>query len=58
MVDSLALNDPRVEHKFAEVGGFRYHYMLAKPDGKPTATIFLIHGWYGGILSDNYAEAH
>ncbi|KAI0104195.1 Alpha/Beta hydrolase protein [Nemania sp. FL0031] len=45
MVDSLALNDPRVEHKFAEVGGFKYHYMLAKPSGKPTATVFLIHGW-------------
>lgn len=43
--DVLALNDPRVEHKFAEVGGFKYHYMLAKPEGKPAATIFLIHGW-------------
>ncbi|KAI1426026.1 Alpha/Beta hydrolase protein [Xylaria sp. FL1777] len=44
-VDSLAPNDPRVEHKFTEVGGFKYHYMLAKPAGKPTATVFLIHGW-------------
>ncbi|RYC64764.1 hypothetical protein CHU98_g1457 [Xylaria longipes] len=45
MVDSLAPNDPRVEHKFTEVGGFKYHYMLAKPDGTPTATVLLIHGW-------------
>ncbi|KAI1167975.1 Alpha/Beta hydrolase protein [Nemania serpens] len=45
IVDALAVNDPRVEHKFAEVGGFKYHYMLAKPEGKPAATIFLIHGW-------------
>jgi soluble epoxide hydrolase / lipid-phosphate phosphatase len=48
MVDALVPNDPRVEDKFAELGGFTYHYMLAKPEGgKPTATVFLIHGWYG-----------
>ncbi|KAJ8122167.1 hypothetical protein ONZ43_g1572 [Nemania bipapillata] len=45
VVDALTPNDPRVEHKFTEVAGFKYHYMLAKPNGKPTATIFLIHGW-------------
>ncbi|KAI2637397.1 alpha/beta-hydrolase [Xylaria nigripes] len=45
MVDSLTPNDPRVEHKFAQIGGFKYHYMLAKPVGKPTATILLCHGW-------------
>lgn len=56
--DALALNDPRVEHKFAEVGGFKYHYMLAKPEGKPAATIFLIHGWYGDIPLNWCAEAH
>ncbi|KAI0400838.1 Alpha/Beta hydrolase protein [Xylaria palmicola] len=45
-LDALTPNDPRVEHKFFEVAGFKYHYMLAKPDGgKPTATILLIHGW-------------
>ncbi|RWA13839.1 hypothetical protein EKO27_g1247 [Xylaria grammica] len=44
-LDSLAPNDSRIEHKFSEVGGFKYHYMLAKPAGKPTATVFLIHGW-------------
>ncbi|KAI1322812.1 Alpha/Beta hydrolase protein [Xylariaceae sp. FL0255] len=45
MVDSLTPNDPRVEHKFKDVDGHTYHYMLAKPEGKPVATIFLIHGW-------------
>lgn len=50
MVDALVPNDPRVEHKFAEVGGFKYHYMLARPEGKPTATVFLIHGWYVVML--------
>ncbi|KAI8634980.1 Alpha/Beta hydrolase protein [Xylariaceae sp. FL1651] len=45
MAESLVPNDPRVEHKFAEVGDITYHYMLAKPKGKPTATVFLIHGW-------------
>ncbi|CAJ2506043.1 Uu.00g001730.m01.CDS01 [Anthostomella pinea] len=44
-VDALTPNDPRVEHKYASVGGYTYHYMLAKPEGTPTATIFLIHGW-------------
>ncbi|KAJ3580017.1 hypothetical protein NPX13_g540 [Xylaria arbuscula] len=44
-VDSLTPNDPRVEHKFTEVGGVKYHYMLAKPAEKPVATVFLIHGW-------------
>ncbi|KAI0975991.1 Alpha/Beta hydrolase protein [Xylaria arbuscula] len=44
-VDSLAPNDSRVEHKFTEVGGFKYHYLLANPTGKPVATVLLIHGW-------------
>ncbi|KAI0023236.1 alpha/beta-hydrolase [Xylariomycetidae sp. FL0641] len=44
-LDALTLNDPRVEHKFANVGNYTYHYMLAKPEGKPVATIFLCHGW-------------
>ena len=48
-MDSLAPNDPRIEHKFVEVGGFKYHYMLAKPADKPTATVFLIHGWYDDL---------
>ncbi|KAI1816807.1 alpha/beta-hydrolase [Poronia punctata] len=44
-VDALVPNDPRVEHKFADVGGWTYHYILAMPQGTPTATVFLIHGW-------------
>ncbi|KAI1500499.1 Alpha/Beta hydrolase protein [Biscogniauxia marginata] len=44
-VDALVPNDPRVEHKFTTAGGFKYYYMLAKPEGKPAATVLLIHGW-------------
>ena len=44
-VDALVPNDPRVEHKFTTAGGFKYYYMLAKPAGKPAATVLLIHGW-------------
>ncbi|KAI1268634.1 hypothetical protein F5Y18DRAFT_415311 [Xylariaceae sp. FL1019] len=44
-VDALVPNDPRVEHKYSTIGDIKYHYMLAKPQGNPVATIFLIHGW-------------
>ncbi|KAI0166411.1 alpha/beta-hydrolase [Xylariaceae sp. FL1272] len=44
-VDALVPNDPRVEHKYSTIGDITYHYMLANPEGKPVATIFLIHGW-------------
>ncbi|KAH9892938.1 epoxide hydrolase [Xylariomycetidae sp. FL2044] len=45
-MDALVPNDPRVEHKFTSVGGdITYHYMLAKPEGKPIATVVLCHGW-------------
>ncbi|KAI5863164.1 epoxide hydrolase [Durotheca rogersii] len=44
-VDALVPNDPRVEDKFTSFGDIRYHYMLAKPAGKPAATVLLIHGW-------------
>ncbi|KAI1374605.1 epoxide hydrolase [Hypoxylon crocopeplum] len=45
-IDGLVPNDPRVEHKFKSFGGdIKYHYMLAKPEGKPTATVLLIHGF-------------
>ncbi|KAI0603212.1 Alpha/Beta hydrolase protein [Biscogniauxia sp. FL1348] len=44
-VDALVPNDPRVEHRFTTAGGFKYYYMLAKPAGKPAATVLLIHGW-------------
>lgn len=45
-VDALVPNDPRVEHKFTSVRGLTYHYMLAKPEGTPVATVVLCHGWY------------
>lgn len=41
----LAPNDPRIQHKFANLNGLTYHYLLAEPTGPPRATIFLIHGW-------------
>ncbi|KAI1464993.1 alpha/beta-hydrolase [Daldinia caldariorum] len=44
-VDALAPNDPRVEHKFKSFGDITYHYILAKPQGKPVATVLLTHGW-------------
>ncbi|KAI1340496.1 hypothetical protein F5Y15DRAFT_406780 [Xylariaceae sp. FL0016] len=43
--DALKPNDPRVEHKFTTAGGHKYHYMLAKPEGKPTDTVLLLHGF-------------
>lgn len=45
-IDALVPNDPRVQHKFTTIGDLTYHYMLAKPEGSPVATIVLIHGWY------------
>ena len=45
-VDHLVPNDPRVEHKFTKISdNITYHYMLAKPQGTPVATVVLIHGW-------------
>ncbi|KAI1635566.1 hypothetical protein F4809DRAFT_642312 [Biscogniauxia mediterranea] len=44
-VDALVPNDPRVEHKFFEVGEFSYYYMLAQLAGKTVGTIVLLHGW-------------
>ncbi|RYO87840.1 hypothetical protein DL766_000744 [Monosporascus sp. MC13-8B] len=44
-IDALVPNDPRVEHKFTAIGDITYHYMLAKPEGDPVATVVLIHGW-------------
>lgn len=45
-VDALVPDDPRVEHKFTTIGNVTYHYMLAKPNGAPVATVVLCHGWY------------
>ncbi|XXG96566.1 hypothetical protein Hte_002851 [Hypoxylon texense] len=44
-VDALVPNDPRVEEKFFTFSDdIKYHYKLAKPAGKPTATVLLVHG--------------
>lgn len=46
-VDALKPDDPRVEHKYIDVGdGITYHYLLANPESTPVATVVLIHGWY------------
>ncbi|KXJ94474.1 Alpha/Beta hydrolase protein [Microdochium bolleyi] len=45
-VDALTPDDPRVEHKYIDVGdGIKYHYLLAEPESTPVATVVLIHGW-------------
>ncbi|RAH42316.1 alpha/beta hydrolase [Aspergillus brunneoviolaceus CBS 621.78] len=45
-VEALAPNDPRVEHKKLCVEeGITYHYMVANPPTKPSATVLLLHGW-------------
>ncbi|KAH7037905.1 Alpha/Beta hydrolase protein [Microdochium trichocladiopsis] len=47
-IDGLKPEDPRVEHKFIDVGGgITYHYLLANSTTgePPVATIVLIHGW-------------
>ncbi|KAI1384630.1 epoxide hydrolase [Hypoxylon trugodes] len=44
-LDALVPNDPRVEHKFISFGDIKYYYVLAKPQGKPAATVLLLHGW-------------
>ncbi|KAI1212273.1 epoxide hydrolase [Annulohypoxylon truncatum] len=44
-IDALVPNDPRVEHKFKSFGDIKYYYVLAKPQGKPVATVLLAHGW-------------
>ncbi|KAI1455537.1 Alpha/Beta hydrolase protein [Annulohypoxylon moriforme] len=44
--DALSPDDPRVEHHFSDVGGgIKYHYIVANPKEKPTATVLLLHGW-------------
>lgn len=44
-VDALVPNDPRVEEKFFTFSDdIKYHYKLAKPAGKPIATVLLVHG--------------
>lgn len=41
----MAINDPSVPSKFANLNGIRYHYLHGQPSGTPKATIFLIHGF-------------
>jgi soluble epoxide hydrolase/lipid-phosphate phosphatase len=43
--DKLTPKDSRIQHKYANLNGQRYHYLLGTPDGPIKATIFLIHGW-------------
>jgi len=45
MTDKITPNDPRIQHKTANLDGITYSYLLAEPQGKPVNTIFLIHGW-------------
>jgi hypothetical protein len=36
-------DDPRIEHRFAQLNGIRYHYLYAEPSGgKWKATVFLV----------------
>ena len=39
------VNDPRVEHKTANLNGHTYHYLLGVPKTPIKGTVFLIHGW-------------
>jgi hypothetical protein len=35
--------DPRVEHRFAQLSGTRYHYLYAEPQDRPfRETVFLV----------------
>ncbi|KAK5664226.1 hypothetical protein OQA88_442 [Cercophora sp. LCS_1] len=43
--DKLTPDDSRVEHHTVQIRGNNWHYLLAKPDGAPSATIVLVHGW-------------
>ncbi|MCJ1478183.1 hypothetical protein MMC13_006859 [Lambiella insularis] len=38
-------NDPRIEHRTAELNGRTYHYLLGEPQQEASNTVFLIHGW-------------
>ena len=37
--------DARISHRFADLNGQKYHYLLGNPDGQAKGTVFLIHGW-------------
>ena len=38
-------DDTRVSHKFANLNGQRYHYLLGEPADGAEGTVFLVHGW-------------
>ncbi|TKA29888.1 hypothetical protein B0A50_03252 [Salinomyces thailandicus] len=45
-IDKLVPNDPRVESKYADLNGHRWHYLDAQPRQQPPrATVLLIHGF-------------
>ena len=56
-VDALVPNDPRVENKSCSIGDLTYHYMLAKPESTPVATVVLCHGWYVRSLRLKLAQS-
>jgi pimeloyl-ACP methyl ester carboxylesterase len=44
-------DDPRIEHRFANLNDTRYHYLYAEPSsGKWKATVFLVGGRVVGLL--------
>ncbi|KAL1866827.1 hypothetical protein VTK73DRAFT_4476 [Phialemonium thermophilum] len=45
--EKLKPDDPRVEHRTAQINGKTYYYLLGLPPGvtSPVATVLLIHGW-------------
>lgn len=43
--NKLAPNDPRVKIKTAELPGGTYQYVLGEPEGRPIATMILVHGF-------------
>ncbi|KAK4540200.1 hypothetical protein LTR36_009698 [Oleoguttula mirabilis] len=46
-VDKLTPNDSRFQHRYAEIGGHRWHYLDAAPPGggQTKGTVVLVHGW-------------
>lgn len=56
-LDALVPNDPRVEEKyFTFSDDIKYHYILAKPAGKPTATVLLCHGLLVSPALEDFEE--
>jgi hypothetical protein len=53
------VSDPRVEHKFAKLNGYNYHYLYAVPQsGEYTHTVFLVgRVWCAIIYGRHILEA-